>query len=234
MRFAEYAIARRRLSRLKDAMPSLEDRKAFIRANTRIALVAALPIRLWQADELTPIWTATEEDLARHSVAPPFWAFPWAGGQALAHYILDHPEAVQDKTVLDLASGSGLVAIAAAISGASTVTANDIDPMCEAAVAVNAELNGVSLNHMGGDLLEAPLPDVDVILAADVFYEQTPAMRFLAFLRRAHAAGTAVFAGDPGRTYFPRDAFIQLAEYAVETSTEIENAPVKTARVWTL
>jgi predicted nicotinamide N-methyase len=215
-------------------MPSLEDRKAFIRANTRIADVPGLPIRLWQADALTPIWTATEQDLARHNVDPPFWAFAWAGGQALAHYILDHPETVRDKTVLDLASGSGLVAIAAAKSGAATVLANDIDPMCEAAIAVNAELNGVTLGYLGGDLLEAILPDVDVILAADVFYEQTPAQRFLAFLQRAHTAGMKVFAGDPGRTYFPRNAFTQLAEYAVETSTEIENAPVKTARVWTL
>ncbi len=215
-------------------MPSLEDRKTFIRANTRIAPVPALPIRLWQADELTPIWTATEHDLVRQNVAPPFWAFPWAGGQALTHYVLDHPETVRGQRVLDLASGSGLVAIAAVKGGAASVLANDIDPMCEAAVAVNAELNGVTIRYLGGDLLETSLPDVDLILAADVFYEQTPAGRFLAFLQRAHAAGIAVFAGDPGRTYFPRDAFRQIAEYAVETSTEIENTPVKSARVWTL
>lgn len=220
-------------------MPSLDDRKAFIRANTCVADVPGLPIRLWQADELTPIWTATEQDLARHAVAPPFWAFPWAGGQALARYILDHPETVRDKRVLDLASGSGLVAIAAAMSCALGVTANDIDSMCEAAIAVNAELNGVAISYLPGDLLDAELPDagladVDVILAADVFYEETAAQRFLAFLQRAHASGVSVIAGDPGRTYFPRRSFRQLAEYAVETSTEIENAPVKTARVWTL
>ena len=213
--------------------PWIEDRKTFIRSNTRIAPVPNLPIRLWQAAALTPIWTATEQDLSRHNVAPPFWAFPWAGGQALAHYILDHPETVRAKPVLDLASGSGLVAIAAAMSGAASVTANDIDPMCEAAIAVNAELNGAAIAYLSGDLLETPLPKADVILAADVFYEQTPAGRFLAFLQRAHAAGVTVFAGDPGRSYFPRSAFRQLAEYAVETSTEIENAPVKTARVWT-
>ncbi len=213
---------------------SLEERKAFIRTNTRAVAVPGLGIRIFTADQLTPIWEATENDLEKHAIAPPFWAFPWAGGQALSHYLLGHPEAVRGKRILDLASGSGLVAIAAATCGAADVTANDIDPMCEAAIAVNAELNDVPIGYLGGDLLEADLPATDVILAADVFYEQTPARRFLAFLQRAHAAGIMVIAGDPGRTYFPRNAFRQVGEYAVETSTEIENAPVKTARVWTL
>lgn len=213
---------------------TLATRKAFIRANTRALPVPSLGLSIFTADELTPIWEATERDLARQNIAPPFWAFPWAGGQALSHFVLDHPEILRGKRVLDLASGSGLVAIAAAKSGAADVLANDIDPMCEAAIAVNAELNGVAVSYVAGDLLAADLPAVDVILAADVFYEQTPARRFLAFLQRAHAAGIAIFAGDPGRTYFPRGEFRQLAEYAVETSTEIENAPVKTARVWTL
>ena len=207
---------------------------AFIRSNTRVVRVPGLPLRMHQADELTPIWAATEKDLAASNIAPPFWAFPWAGGQALARHLLDHPETVRDKRVLDLASGSGLVAIAAAMAGAASVTANDIDPMCEAAIAANAELNGVEVSYAAGDLLDAPLAAVDVILAADVFYEQTPATHFLAFLQRAHAAGTAVYAGDPGRTYFPRDVFRQVAEYEVTTSTEIENTPIKTARVWTL
>ncbi len=207
---------------------------AFIRANTRAGDVPGLPIRIHQADALTPIWEATEKDLAEANIAPPFWAFPWAGGQALARYVLDHPETVRGRRVIDLASGSGLVAIAAAMSGASQVIANDIDPMCEAAIAVNADLNGVSIGYLGGNLLEGGLPDADIILAADVFYEQTPARLFLAFLRRAHEAGVRVLAGDPGRTYFPRDAFQLVAEYDVETSTEIENKPVKQARVWTL
>jgi predicted nicotinamide N-methyase len=136
--------------------------------------------------------------------------------------------------VLDLASGSGLVAIAAAKAGAARVIANDIDPMCEAAIAVNAEHNDVAIGFLPGDLLDAAPPSPDVILAADVFYEQTPSMRFLAFLRSAREQGIVVFAGDPGRTYFPQNAFRQVAEHAVETSTEIENAPIKTARVWTL
>lgn len=208
---------------------------AFIRANTRPVAVAGLDgIAIFTADALTPIWEATEKDLAAHNIAPPFWAFPWAGGQALARHILDHPEIVRGKRVLDLASGSGLVAIAAAKAGAKRVVANDIDPMCEAAIAANAELNDVAIEYLGGDLLGVEMPEADVVLAADVFYEQTPAKRFLAFLQRAHETSVAVFAGDPGRTYFPREAFRQLAEYDVVTSTEIENAPVKMARVWTL
>ncbi len=208
---------------------------AFVRANTRPLAVPGLDgIAIFTADALTPIWEATEKDLEAQNMAPPFWAFPWAGGQALSRHILDHPEIVRGKRVFDLASGSGLVAMAAAKAGAALVVANDIDRMCEAAIAANAELNGVEIIYLGGDLLGGELPIADVVLAADVFYEQTPAKRFYAFLHRAHEAGIAVFAGDPGRTYFPRDVFRQVAEYDVETSMEIENAPVKTARVWTL
>ena len=218
----------------KRAIATVEEAKAFIRANTRVANVPGLPIRMHLADALTPIWEATEKDLVEANVAPPFWAFPWAGGQALSHYILDNPETVRGKRVLDLACGSGLVAVAAGLAGAETVAANDIDPMCEAAVALNAALNNVYVSYIAGDLLQGDPPDFDVILAADVFYEQTPARLFRNMLERAHAKGATIFAGDPGRTYFPRDAFRQVAEYAVETTTEIENSPMKTARVWTL
>jgi predicted nicotinamide N-methyase len=218
----------------KRAIATLQEAKAFIRANTRVVEVRNLPIRIYQADELTPIWEATEKDLAAANVAPPFWAFPWAGGQALARYLLDHPETVRGKRVLDLASGSGLVAIAASVAGAAEVAANDIDPMCEAAISLNAELNNAPIRYIAGSLLDGEPPPFDVILAADVFYEQRPAQMFRAFLERAHAAGATIFAGDPGRTYFPRDAFKQAAEYSVETTTEIENHPIQTARVWTL
>lgn len=218
----------------KRAIATLEEAKAFIRANTRVAQAPGLPIRLHTADELTPIWEATEKDLAEANVAPPFWAFPWAGGQALSRYVLDNPEIVRGKLVLDLASGSGLVAVAAALAGAAEVVANDIDPMCEAAVALNADLNGVAISYHGGNLLDGDPPDYDVILAADVFYEQRPAQMFRSMLERCHANGSTILAGDPGRTYFPRDAFRQVAEFAVETTTEIENHPIQTARVWTL
>lgn len=218
----------------KRTIATLAEAQAFIRANTRAASVPGLPVRIYTADELTPIWEATEKDLAEANVAPPFWAFPWAGGQALSHYLLDNPDLVRGKLVLDLASGSGLVAVAAAVAGAAQVVANDIDPMCEAAVALNAELNAVSIDYLGGNLLDGDPPDYDVILAADVFYEQTPARLFRAMLERCHANGSLILAGDPGRTYFPRDAFKQVAEYDVTTTTEIENNPVKSARVWTL
>ena len=218
----------------KRAIATLLEAKAFIVANTRIVLAPGLPIRLYTADELTPIWEATEKDLAEANVAPPFWAFPWAGGQALARYVLDNPEIVRGKRVLDLASGSGLVAIAAGLAGAAEVVANDIDPMCEAAVSLNADLNDVAIRYHGGNLLDGDPPSYDVILAADVFYEKTPAKLFRAMLERCHANGSLILAGDPGRTYFPRDAFRQVAAYAVETTTEIENNPVKSARVWTL
>lgn len=213
-------------------MTSRSPADAFIRANTRPIPVPGLGITLWQADELTPIWSATEAELQKNNIAPPFWAFAWAGGQALSRYILEHPETVAGKRVLDLACGSGLVAIAAAKAGAAIVFANDIDPTCEAAVLANAELNAVDLGWRAGDLLDEPMLDVDVLLAGDVFYEQLMAKRFLAFLRRAHGHGASVFVGDPGRNYFPRDSLIQCAEYQVETTTEIENSPVRTARVW--
>jgi predicted nicotinamide N-methyase len=213
----------------------LESRIAFIRANTRTAAVAGLePLQIWTADELTPIWEATEADLAKVNVAPPFWAFPWAGGQAVSRWLLDNPQSVAGKRVLDLACGSGLCALAAARAGAAQVFANDIDPICEAAMAANAELNGVAVDWLGGDLLDAATPDVDVVLAGDVFYEQQMAKRFLACFRRAAEAGVQVIVGDPGRMYFPREAFTLLAEYDVVTTMEIENNPVKTARVWKL
>lgn len=218
----------------KRAIATVEDAKAFIRANTRVASVSGLPLRMYLADELTPIWEATEKDLSAVNVAPPFWAFPWAGGQALSHYLIDNPDLVRGKRVLDIACGSGLVGVAAALAGAAEVVANDIDPICEAAVALNAELNGVTVSWLSGNLLAGDPPPFDIIVAADVFYEQRPAQMFRAFLERAHVNGTTIFAGDPGRTYFPRDAFRQVAEYAVETTTEIENNPVQHARVWTL
>lgn len=218
----------------KRAIATLEEAKAFIQANTRVVQAPGLPIRLYTADELTPIWEATERDLHEANIAPPFWAFPWAGGQALSRYVLDHPEIVRGKRVLDLASGSGLVAVAAALAGAAEVVANDIDPMCEAAVSLNAVLNSVAISFNGSNLLSGYPPAFDVVLAADVFYEQTPAKMFRAMLERCHANGSTILAGDPGRTYFPKDAFRQVAEYAVETSTEIENHPMQTARVWTL
>lgn len=223
------------------ASDTLARNRAFITANTRLAPVDGLVLRhrgkpelltIWQADEITPIWSATEDDLGRHGIEPPFWAFPWAGGQAVARLILERPEIVCGKRVLDIACGSGMVGIAAAAAGAGTVLVNDIDPICEAAAQLNAEANGVSLSWLEGNLLDDPPTDVDVILAGDIFYEMTMAARFLGWMRQAAASGIAVYAGDPGRAYAPAEETGLQAEYDIATTMELESATARRARVW--
>ena len=213
----------------------ISDPDAFILANTRLQPVPHAPeISLWLADEVTPIWRLTEEELGQMGLPPPFWAFAWAGGQGLARWLLDNPAEVAGKRVLDLAAGSGLVGIAAMQAGAASVLCADIDPFCGAAVALNAAANGVSLDFTDADLLDAPPPDVDVICAGDVFYEQPMAGRVLAWLSAAAGRGVRVLVGDPLRTYFPKQGFERLAEYAVSTTRELEDDAVKRTRVWTL
>lgn len=214
---------------------TLPDPRAFILANTRFQVVPHAPeISLWLADEITPIWKMTEEELGELGLPPPFWAFAWAGGQGLARWLLDNPAEVAGKRVLDLAAGSGLVGIAAMQAGAVSALCADIDPFCAAAVALNAAVNGVTLGFTDADLLDAPPPEVEVICAGDVFYEQPMAGRVLAWLTAAAARGTRVLVGDPLRTYFPREGFDLLAEYAVPTTRELEDDAVKRTRVWTL
>jgi predicted nicotinamide N-methyase len=191
-------------------------------------------ISLWLADEVTPIWRLTEEELGEMGLPPPFWAFAWAGGQGLARWLLDNPTEVAGKRVLDLAAGSGLVGIAAIRAGAASALCADIDPFCAAAVALNAGANGVTLAFTDTDLLEGSPPDVEVICAGDVFYEQPMAGRVLAWLTEAARRGTRVLVGDPLRTYFPKQGFDLLAEYAVPTTRELEDDAVKRTRVWTL
>ena len=213
----------------------ISDPDAFILANTRLQPVPHAPeISLWLADEVTPIWRLTEEELGQMGLPPPFWAFAWAGGQGLARWLLDNPAEVAGKRVLDLAAGSGLVGIAAMQAGAASVLCADIDPFCSAAVALNAAANDVSLDFTDADLLDAPPPDVDVICAGDVFYEQPMAGRVLAWLSAAAGRGVRVLVGDPLRTYFPKQGFERLAEYAVPTTRELEDDAVKRTRVWTL
>src|SRR5215217_3500537 len=187
----------------------IPDRRAFIRANTRLKPVPLVrEISLYVADESVPLWLKTEEELNEAGLPPPYWAFAWAGGQALARYVLDNAGNVAGKRVLDLASGSGLVAIAAAKAGAAPVVAADIDAFAEAAIALNLEANGVYVNFIEQDLLEAPAPRgprYDVILVGDLFYERSTAERVLVFLRRHATHGTGVLIGDPGRAYLPRD-----------------------------
>lgn len=213
----------------------IPDPTAFILANTHLQPVPHAPeISLWLADEVTPIWRLTEDELGEMGLPPPFWAFAWAGGQGLARWLLDNPAEVAGKRVLDLAAGSGLVGIAAMQAGAASTLCADIDPFCAAAVALNAGANGVVLAFTDADLLDDAPPEVDVICAGDVFYEQPMAGRVLAWLNEAASRGTRVLVGDPLRTYFPKQGFDLLAEYAVPTTRELEDDAVKRTRVWTL
>jgi predicted nicotinamide N-methyase len=209
----------------------------FVRANARLRAPPNTPeIVLYVADEYVPLWERTEDELQQIGLPPPFWAFAWAGGQALARYILDRPEIVRGRPVLDLASGSGLVGIAAAKAGAGSVLASDIDPFALAAIALNAEANGVALTISGEDLLDAPeLPEAartGVVLAGDIFYERGTAARVLAFLLRCRAAGAQVLIGDPGRSYLPKDQLENLAEYSIPVSRELEDNEIKRTAVW--
>lgn len=211
------------------------DPAAFIRENTRLQPVPHAPeISLWLADEITPIWRLTEEELGEMGVPPPFWAFAWAGGQALSRYVLDHPHEVAGKRVLDFAAGSGLVGVAAMKAGAASVLCADIDPFCQAAVAANAAANAVTLAFTGQNLLDAPPPDVDVICAGDICYEKPMTQAVLAWLAQARAQGVRVLIGDPGRTYFPRTGLDFLAQYRVPTTRELEDQEIKRASVWSM
>lgn len=216
---------------------TLSNAESFIRENTRLRPVPHVPeISLCVADEAVPLWQKTEEELGEIGLPPPFWAFAWAGGQALARYMLDHPQHVQDKRVLDLACGSGLVAIAAMKAGASLVIANDIDPFAMPAIRINAEANAVSLVADTTDRLDpaTALEPFDTVLAGDIFYERDTAARAFAFLQRMQAQGATVLVGDPGRTYLPKERMTVLAEYEVPVIRDLEDAEIKRTRVWAL
>jgi predicted nicotinamide N-methyase len=214
---------------------TLEGRRAFIRENTRLQAPPHTPeLQLHLADEVTPIWKLTEEALEEIGLPPPFWAFAWAGGQALARYVLDHPEIVAGKRVIDFATGSGIVAVAAMKAGAASVLAADIDVFCEAAVGLNADANNVEIGFTDQNLLDAPPPRADVLLAGDICYERPMAQAVMAWLGQGRAAGASVLIGDPGRTYFPKDGLEKLAEYQVPTTRELEDLAVKRTSVWTL
>src|ERR1700722_6587934 len=209
------------------------DPAEFVRGNTEIKAPPLVPeIRLHLATEVTPIWQATQESLARGPTPPPFWAFAWAGGQALARYLLDNPEVVVGREVLDLCSGSGMVAIAAAKAGAARVVAAEIDPFAAAAIALNAPLNGVAVTIDTRDLLDRAAAGWGVVLAGDVCYEEPMASRVLALLRRTAARGRLALLGDPGRAYLPREGLIELARYIVPVSRELEDREAREGVVW--
>ena len=211
------------------------DAPAFIRANTRVLAPPLVPeIRLHLAEESVPIWQKTEEELGLMNVPPPYWAFAWAGGQALARYVLDHPGLFDGRSVLDLGSGSGLTAIAARMAGAKSVLANDIDALSLEAVRLNAAFNGIVVETSQADLLAAPPAPFDVILAGDLFYERQLADTVTVFIERAASNGALVLIGDPQRNYFPKGRFTLAAEYRVAVTRELEDALIKKTAVWRL
>ena len=213
----------------------IRDPASFIRANTKVLAPPLLPeIRLHLAEESLAIWSKTEEELGASGLPPPYWAFAWAGGQALGRYTLDTPEIVAGKRVLDLAAGCGLGAITAMRAGAASAVCNDIDAFAGVAMALNAQLNGVVFDIQLKDLLSGPPSDADVILVGDVFYEKPLAGRALAWLMACQKCGADILTGDPQRTYFPKAEFEHIAEYRVPVSRELEDAEVKTTSVWRL
>ncbi|MBB3017184.1 putative nicotinamide N-methyase [Microvirga lupini] len=210
----------------------ITDATAFILAETRFRPVPHAPeIRLHVADEATELWQKTEEELGEIGLPPPFWAFAWAGGQALARYILDHPETVRGQRVLDFASGSGLVAIAAMKAGAAEVTACDIDPFAIAAIGVNAKANGVAVTPLAADIVGQD-EGWDTVLAGDICYEQDLAARVTEWLFALSNRGATVLIGDPGRSYLPKDQLENLAVYEVPVTRMLEDSDIKKSSVW--
>jgi predicted nicotinamide N-methyase len=212
----------------------VSDLSAFVRAHTRLAPVPFVPeVALHQADEPIGLWELTEGEY-NSDQPPPFWAFAWAGGQALARYLLDHPETVRGRTVLDLAAGSGLVAIAAVRAGAAHVRAVEVDPTAITAIQLNAAANEVALAAELGDILTGDAGGADVVLAGDVFYSKAMSDRMLAFLRRAGRNGARVLVGDPERAFLPRRFFQQVGRYDIPVPVALESTTVKPTTVWEL
>jgi predicted nicotinamide N-methyase len=211
---------------------------ALIRAATRLKPVPLVPeIRLHLATEPIEAWQRTEHALGRTGLPPPYWAFAWPGGQALGRYLLDHPGAVAGKRVIDLASGSGLVAIAAARAGAAAVAAYDVDPLAVAAIAVNAAVNNVSVTAVCADVLGPggpPCREADVVLVADAFYQRELADSVMSFLEGARDAGAGVLAADLGRAYLPMARLTPLESYDVPGLAAIEDHDVRTTTIWAL
>jgi predicted nicotinamide N-methyase len=209
------------------------DPTAFVRRNTAITVPPLVPeIRLYLATEVTPLWLATEETLARSGLPPPFWAFAWAGGQALARYLLDHPAVVTGRSVLDFGAGSGLVAFAAAKAGAASVVAAEIDHFAVAAITANAALNEVAVAVQTADPLDTVDLWWDVVTAGDVCYERPMAARVTGWLRGLAGRGTLVLLGDPGRAYLPSEGLVERARYLVPTSRELEDRECRDTVIW--
>ena len=212
----------------------MTDPAAFIRANTAFVSPPLVPeIKLYLATEVVPLWRRTEEELSSQGVPHPYWAFAWAGGQALARYILDHPGIVAEKETLDFGSGSGLVAIAAAKAGAQRVTATDIDPFAQAAIKLNAAANAAIVHATTADLIGSD-GNWRIILVGDMCYERPLAERLLEWLRDRAAHGARVLFGDPGRSYFPKGGVEKLATYNVQTTRDLEDREIRQTSVYEL
>ncbi len=208
------------------------DPELFVRTNTRLCTIMSAPeIRLYLADEATEIWYQTEKEIGRTGLPPPFWAFAWAGGQALVRYLIDHQSLVQNKRVLDFASGSGLVAVAAAKAGARSVEASEIDAFARAAIRLNARENDVAVAVRAGDMVGYD-EGWDVILAGDVSYEHDMALRVTDWLETLSQRGAVVLIGDPGRAYLDRVRLHSIACYRVPVMRDLEDADVKDTAVW--
>ncbi|ABC21377.1 class I SAM-dependent methyltransferase [Rhodospirillum rubrum] len=211
------------------------DPNAFVLAGTAITTPPLLPeMSLYLATEVTPLWEATEVALERHGVPPPYWAFCWAGGQALARHLIDHPEIVRGRRVLDFAAGCGVCAIASALAGAKAVDAAEIDSFALAAIALNATLNKVAVTSLDGDVIGALDRGWDVVLAGDVCYERPMADRVIPWLRALAGRGTKVLLADPGRAYLPGTGLSALATYEVPVSRDLEDRDIRSTTVYAL
>jgi len=210
----------------------VNDPSAFVRAETTLAAPPLVPeIRLHLASEVVPLWQATEETLTRRGLPPPYWAFAWPGGQAIARHVLDNPDLLRGARVLDFAAGSGLAAIAAAKAGAANIVAAEIDEFALAAIALNARVNGVRVETISEDIVGWPSA-WDVVLAGDVCYERPMAERVARWFAALAAAGTQVLMADPGRAYLPREGLVEVARYEVPTSLDLEDRKQRETIVW--
>ena len=208
----------------------MTDPTGFIRASTAIGHHPLVPeIALYLASEITPIWTATEAWLEQTGTSPPFWAFAWPGSAAMARHILDHPELVAGRRVLDFASGGGLAAIACVRAGAVTVEASEIDPLARAAIGLNADIAGVRIGVLGDVVGEEGR--WDLILCGDVCYEAPMTGHILPWLQRM-AATAEVWVADPGRSYLPRQGLSEMLRMKVATSIELEDRTERLVTIW--
>jgi predicted nicotinamide N-methyase len=208
------------------------DPTEFVRANTVLATPSLIPeLKLHLASVATDLWEATEASLVRTGLPPPYWAFAWPGGQALARHLLDKPETARARRVLDFAAGCGVAALAAARTAAASIAASEIDAFARAALALNAAANGLAIDVLDRDVLAVPAEDWDLILAGDVFYEKPMADRVWPWLKAAAARGIAVLVADPGRAYLPDTGLVEIARYAVPTTLDLEDRTERVTRV---